>query len=252
MGNIAEPCAKCGGTVFYSDGACKSCSDVSRQRTIARRLTDGPLCLKCGGCRDSDGRCVACRRARRQALAMERSVCAKCGASDMDSWGHCKPCKANRQSRVVAEALPCTSCGQVDRSASGKCRECARRSGAARRDRAAPCRSCGANDWTKEGKCRRCISRRMRERKYGFDRGGFDARLKAQGGKCAACRDSFDGLPSKHVHVDHDHVTGEVRGILCHACNTAIGLLLDSPSRASKIADYLRRHTPSLPFAKGA
>ena len=40
--------------------------------------------------------------------------------------------------------------------------------------------------------------------------------------------------------MDHDHETGEVRGLLCANCNLAIGLLEDSPSRILAAAAYVK------------
>lgn len=248
MGNVAGPCIRCGGNTFYADGACKGCSDVARKKTIARRLADGETCAKCGGRRDGDGRCVECRKARRKLLASNQSPCQMCGAADRDTWGHCRPCRFQRQAQLVVGATPCAKCGHVDRSASGKCRQCARISAGARQSQARSCKTCGAACRDKAGKCRNCVSRRLRERKYGLSRGEFDAMVTSQGGACAACMVAFATLPKKHTHVDHDHVTGAVRGVLCHACNTAIGLLSDSPSRAEMLARYLRTHAPTLPF----
>ncbi len=59
---------------------------------------------------------------------------------------------------------------------------------------------------------------------------------RRQRGKCAAC-----GMKAK-LHVDHHHDTGIVRGLLCHGCNTAAGLLDEDPARASGLAAYLRQH----------
>ena len=42
--------------------------------------------------------------------------------------------------------------------------------------------------------------------------------------------------------VDHDHTTGELRGLLCHRCNTALGLLNDSPEIAHQAFRYLAYH----------
>ena len=58
------------------------------------------------------------------------------------------------------------------------------------------------------------------KRNYGVDETFVD------GKPCAICgRAEFNG---RRPHVDHDHLTGEVRGILCHNCNTGIGLLGES------------------------
>lgn len=47
----------------------------------------------------------------------------------------------------------------------------------------------------------------------------YAERLALQGGKCALC----DATPkSRRLHVDHDHATGVVRGLLCHKCNRAL------------------------------
>jgi hypothetical protein len=63
--------------------------------------------------------------------------------------------------------------------------------------------------------------------------------LFLQGGVCAICK----GECYKKLSVDHDHETGEVRGLLCHSCNTAVGLLLDDPQRLEAAAAYLRKES---------
>lgn len=70
------------------------------------------------------------------------------------------------------------------------------------------------------------LAQRQREsnlnRLYGITQEEYDARLAAQGGGCAVCgkKPKPDG-PS--LHVDHSHVTGNCRGILCWRCNRTIG-----------------------------
>lgn len=54
---------------------------------------------------------------------------------------------------------------------------------------------------------------------YGMDPGDFDLMVAAQSGVCAIC------AKPRRLHVDHDHETGNVRGLLCSNCNTALGLL---------------------------
>jgi hypothetical protein len=66
-----------------------------------------------------------------------------------------------------------------------------------------------------------------------------------QNGKCAICREEGFLMREDHkatLMVDHDHATGAVRGLLCHNCNRALGLLRDSPMRAAAAVAYLVEH----------
>ena len=72
--------------------------------------------------------------------------------------------------------------------------------------------------------------------KYGIEQERFFRLLMEQGGRCAICdRDQT-------LVVDHDHVTEEVRGLLCAKCNTAIGLLSESPKVIEAAGRYLSEH----------
>ncbi|MEZ0067481.1 hypothetical protein ABIA32_003494 [Streptacidiphilus sp. MAP12-20] len=73
----------------------------------------------------------------------------------------------------------------------------------------------------------------------------YDAMLKAQLGVCLIC---LICLSPKPEHVDHDHETGRVRGILCFACNAALGQMKDRPDALRRAADYLEgnRWKPTL------
>ena len=58
----------------------------------------------------------------------------------------------------------------------------------------------------------------------GFTVEQYDVLFKKQGGACAIC-----GRATKtHLYVDHDHTTGEVRGLLCSSCNLGLGNFKDS------------------------
>jgi hypothetical protein len=54
-------------------------------------------------------------------------------------------------------------------------------------------------------------------RRYGIDSADFDRMMLEQDGLCGGCR------KVRPERVDHDHVTGEVRGLLCFNCNQALG-----------------------------
>jgi hypothetical protein len=66
--------------------------------------------------------------------------------------------------------------------------------------------------------------------------------LAAQGGGCAVC--GKRPKPGKSLHVDHDHATGEVRGLLCFSCNAALGHLRDDPERIDALMAYLLGSNP--------
>lgn len=77
-------------------------------------------------------------------------------------------------------------------------------------------------------------------RKYGMTLEEYDAILAAQGGVCAICGGPPVG-PGGRYHVDHDHVSGSVRGLLCGTCNTGLGQFKDSSELLSKAVAYLKR-----------
>lgn len=82
----------------------------------------------------------------------------------------------------------------------------------------------------------------QRRHSYGIEPEQYDRMLLAQANKCAIC--ALDFTKSDRVttpHVDHNHTTGAVRGLLCGNCNSGIGKLMDSPDIVSHALDYLRR-----------
>jgi hypothetical protein len=68
----------------------------------------------------------------------------------------------------------------------------------------------------------------------------YNAILKAQGGVCAICQKPPKGKgKEKYLHVDHDHLTSAVRGLLCGECNTGLGKFRDDPDLLIAAAEYL-------------
>jgi hypothetical protein len=76
-------------------------------------------------------------------------------------------------------------------------------------------------------------------RKYGITIKQYDAMLAAQNGVCAICDEPRP--EERTLHVDHDHETGEIRGLLCFRCNQTLGSLQENYELFQKAADYLDR-----------
>ena len=80
-------------------------------------------------------------------------------------------------------------------------------------------------------------------RRYGITRGWYDTTLEEQGGCCAICQTTEIGRKGHtHFHVDHNHDTGEVRGLLCDLCNRGLGYFKDNKSLLVQAAKYLEKH----------
>ena len=81
------------------------------------------------------------------------------------------------------------------------------------------------------------------KRQYNITVEEYDAMLKQQENACAICGSSTPGNSRRNTYfaVDHCHTTGKVRGLLCHKCNTALGLLQDNPETITNILSYLQK-----------
>lgn len=62
--------------------------------------------------------------------------------------------------------------------------------------------------------------------------------LNKQSHVCAICKQKNG---DKDLFVDHDHITGEVRGLLCRQCNFGIGHFKDNPDLTSAATRYLMK-----------
>ena len=81
--------------------------------------------------------------------------------------------------------------------------------------------------------------------KYGLDIKEYDRMFKKQDGKCAICKKPETRKRKDRVlrlAVDHNHRTGNVRGLLCHKCNAGIGNLNDSSELLKNAIRYLEEY----------
>ncbi len=145
-----------------------------------------------------------------------------------------------------AAVAQCTKCGKskpltefyVQRLITGHRR---------RRRYCTDCHSMKTAEWKKKNPARSAAMNRKSHlvRTFGLSPEQYQEMLDAQGGVCAICRKPEKikrrGTPQS-LSVDHDHDAGGVRLLLCHDCNSLLGLACDSPSLLRAAADYLELH----------
>ena len=121
------------------------------------------------------------------------------------------------------------------------------------RSRCKPCESAKSAEWN-DAHIEHRLDQHLR-RRYGITLIRYNEMLEAQNGCCAICGDppgvTFGRLSERRegrrygrmrvpqLVVDHDHATGEVRGLLCVPCNGGIGLLRDNPEVLRSALKYL-------------
>lgn len=82
--------------------------------------------------------------------------------------------------------------------------------------------------------------------RYGLTVEQYNEMLEKQNGRCGICSIHKNDLTNQlggHLYVDHDHLTGKVRGLLCRNCNLAIGYFEDKSECLKKAILYLINHS---------
>lgn len=168
----------------------------------------------------SSGNCVVCTQDRvakaRGSFRSDRSeeniaLAVAAMASGITTYIPTKPCKIGHRLRYVG---------------SNNCVECDKATVVKRRD-------AGTMRWSRIKK------------EYGLTQEQYYAMLASQDNCCGVCRNAI--IDEKKSHVDHNHATGKVRGILCGTCNQGIGLLKESVSLMQKAIVYLNTHGHANP-----
>ena len=103
--------------------------------------------------------------------------------------------------------------------------------------------------------CKHCTIKRLKKnynpetyrrqhlrRKYDISLEEYNEMLLLQGGNCAVCHKEDAGGKHNVFCVDHDHVTGKVRELLCKDCNIVLGLVKDSPEHIGRLLAYIIKH----------
>src|SRR6267142_5814090 len=102
------------------------------------------------------------------------------------------------------------------------------------------CRACAPKGFKHRPRLiRRPYTRQTLLKRYGLTEAIYTAMVKSQNDKCAICGDP---RIDKHWNIDHDHLTGKTRELLCRSCNSALGLFRDRAEILDRAAAYLRKH----------
>ena len=98
-----------------------------------------------------------------------------------------------------------------------------------------------ASNPDKYKKITRESERRRRYKRYGLTESSYQEKLNSQQNCCAICFTTHPG--GKHTwHIDHNHISGRVRGLLCHHCNIMLGNAKDNIVVLSSAIRYLKKH----------
>lgn len=103
------------------------------------------------------------------------------------------------------------------------------------------CKDCSAEygaAWAKTEKGKASLRKSRLRHYYGITDADYERFLLSQNGKCAICGQVPD---LRRLDVDHNHISGEVRGLLCNQCNQAIGLFQDNVELLSSAIAYLKK-----------
>ena len=101
-----------------------------------------------------------------------------------------------------------------------------------------PCKECG-KEWARRWRESGGHHNAYLMRKYGISLEDYNQMFSMQQGCCAICG-VHQSEQEHRLHVDHDHATGRVRGLLCNNCNRGIGHLKDSPDILHSAIAYLQ------------
>jgi|688.fasta_scaffold293915_2 hypothetical protein len=240
----------------------KQCSRCRNLLPVAafpknRSMTDGLGCY-CSGCSLNIQRIA---RGKRKALRLHghlatvtQKKCSRCqqilsetefspsAASPDGLYGYCRPCNRNVQKEYAIRRQRDFDAGVLSYPDTKHCPQC---------KETKPSTAFGKMSRAKDGlqpKCRKCQSANNcsanRTRKFGLSEADMASLIHEQYGRCAICDDVLDVTPRANgFHIDHDHDTGIVRGILCPMCNVGLGMFSDKCSRIDQAMAYLAKHS---------
>lgn len=94
------------------------------------------------------------------------------------------------------------------------------------------------NVYPSDGRCIKCVAIRLIHRKYALSYEAWMKMFDDQKGLCLGCYRHQKDVKETFC-VDHDHITGKIRGLLCRQCNLVLGNAADNAGTLRRLADYL-------------
>ena len=137
----------------------------------------------------------------------------------MVSYKHCSRCKLEKSTKDF-----CKNAKTLD-GLQSRCKECAKKH-----------RQENAETWKRYNVKAKSLA------KYGELPDTLHKMLEQQKGVCAICRKALSFYAAEKrdkPHIDHDHITGRVRGLLCITCNTGLGMFSDNVETMRLAVDYI-------------
>ena len=106
-------------------------------------------------------------------------------------------------------------------------------------------RECKTRAKVESGEAAAANLRSYYRRRYGLT---IEEAEVMRAGGCQICGETDGDAPGRHgkLHIDHDHVTGRVRGVLCTNCNSGIGRFADNPELLRRAVEYLSGRLDSV------
>lgn len=170
---------------------------------------------------------------------MRTGTCTTCGLTKHSRWkaGKCGACYVNS---LIKRVDTCETCKETKESRwlRNMCNACYQTQ---RYKRVDTCTSCGVTKESRWINGKVCESCKQLERRFGLTFTEFTNLIESQGGVCAICNREPDHGTGRKWCVDHCHVGGHTRGLLCSNCNTMIGLAQENTSTLLSAIDYLRK-----------
>lgn len=143
------------------------------------------------------------------------------GAHLLDALPICQGCNTKKPTREMSKSAP------------HKCKACARAAIKAWAE-------ANPSEWE------RSRWKSHLKRQYGITPERYNEILASQGGLCAICLKSPADPRGFRPHLDHDHATGQVRGILCGPCNKGLGMFGDELAVIRSALAYLEKHSKEV------